>query len=75
MEQKENNVSFDKKTGNFIVTIRMSPEQYGRFAQEETIPDLDSLVFEKETGQFVVPVYMSPEEYGIYVQEKTLPTR
>ena len=42
-----NNLVFDKNSGNFIVTIRMSPEQHGRYAQEEVIPDLESLVFEK----------------------------
>ena len=53
----------------------MTPKQYGLFAQEETVADMDKLVFEHETGNFVVPVYMSPEEYTVYVQDKILPRR
>ena len=66
---------FDKSTGNFIVKIRMSSKDYARFAQEEIIADMDSLVFDSQMKQFIVPVYMSPEEYSKYAQDNTLPNR
>ena len=53
----------------------MTPEQYGRFALEDIVADIEGLSFEKDTGQFVVPVFMSPEEYGNYVQDSKLPSR
>ena len=70
-----NSLVFDKETGNFIVTVRLKPEEYGRLVQEQVIAiaDIDSLVFKKETGEFEVPVFMSPEEYGKYVKDNILP--
>ena len=66
---------FDKDTSNFIVTVRMTPEEYGRMAHEQVIVDLNKMVFDKENGQFVGPVFMSPEEYSNYAKDKRLPYR
>ena len=68
-------VDFDTDSGNFIVPVRMSAQQYGRFAQEEPIADIDSLEFDQEAGQFIVPVFMSLDEYRIYAKNEQFPTR
>ena len=41
MESNGGNFVFDKMTKNFIVTVKMTPKQYGLFAQEETVADMD----------------------------------
>ena len=66
---------FDDMTGNFIVNINMSPEQYGRFAKQYTVADLDSLEFDKTSGQFAVPVFISPDEYIDYAKHRIIPSR
>ena len=70
----ENSLAFDKSTGNFIVNVKMTPEEYACFAQEQTVADLDKLVFNKDIGLFIVPVYMTPEEYSRYAQNDMLPS-
>ena len=73
--KRDTSLVFDKNTGQFIVTVSITPEVYGKIAGEGVIADLDSLVFDKEIGLFVVKVYMSPEEYGKYALVHTLPSR
>ena len=74
-DSKKKNLFFDNATGKFIVNFRMDGNQYGRFAQQQVIADIDSVEFDQQTGQFVVPVYMSPAEYTNYVEDKVLPAR
>ena len=53
---------FDKESGKFIVTVTMTPEEYGCFAHEKPIADFNSVVYDKQLELFVVPIYMSPAE-------------
>ena len=69
------NFVFDKSTGNFLVTVKMTPEESGIFAQQQNIADVNKLVFDKTSGLFFVPVYLMPEEYGQYAQDQVLPSR
>ena len=71
----QNSVIFDKATGKFIVSVTLTPDQYGRCAQEGSIPDIDTVVFDKTNAKFNVPVYMSPDEYSKYMQDDCLPAR
>ena len=68
-------MEFDRATGNFIVTIRMTLNQYAKFAQHQRIADLNKMKFDKESGDFFVPVYLTPTEYGDYVKDQVLPVR
>ena len=61
-------------TEDFIVNVKMSPEEYGHFAQENKI-DIKRLFFDKDSGIFFVPVYLTLEEYRKYVKDGTLPNR
>ena len=72
---KRRTLFYDNKKGKFIVTVVLSHEEYGRYAQEQTVADVDSVDFDATTGNFIVPLYMSPEEYTRYTQDKTLPNR
>ena len=74
-EYSSNNVVFDNSTGKFIVPVKLSPLEYSKFIQDQTIANLDDLVFEQKTGQFKVKLIMSLDEYGCYLQDQTLPSR
>ena len=66
---------FDEETGNWVVYLTMTPDQYARFAQDQVIADIDRVTFEKESGEFLVPVYLTGHEYGKYTLDKSLPHR
>ena len=71
----QNKVEFNKATGQFIVKVKLSHDQYGRCCQYQTIADLDQVVFDKGSGDFIVPLSMSPDEYAKYMQDESLPAR
>ena len=33
-----NNLVFEKKSGEFVVPVYMSPEEYGQYAQDKKLP-------------------------------------
>ena len=65
---------FDNTSGNFIVTIYMTPEEYANLAQQQNLSDTN-WEFNKNTGVFQMVVSMTPEEYGKYAQDKVIPLR
>ena len=71
----QQNFTFDKVTGKFIITVQLNAEQYSRCAQDQLIADMQSVRFDKNSDNFFVPVYMTPEDYTSYVQQNTLPLR
>ena len=70
-----NNVKYDKDSGNFIVTVQLTPEQYTRSAQEQTIANINNVDFDQQSGKFCIAIYMTPDEYGDYIKDNTLPKR
>ena len=59
---------FDQETGNFIIRLEMTPEEYALFAQTHNIAEIVSKFdFNKKCGKFEIDVSLTPDEYLTYV--------